>query len=262
MCTLFSPLLLDWGSFWGVAVMFGVLGITTKHYTETVPGFYARIVLNHLDGQQRTIFQGLHLKLPWETPTQDVDLRVDLKDVLSETYASLDALMETKYVYTMRPQFAGEAVILYASYEVDALKQGIRALLSMMLSDYYGQHAGAQLLNKLWINQEVFGQDPGRTMIEEFENTHGVSVTARLEDSDFDAATQAARDTVARANSFGDAVQKLINSGMARPDAEKVVKMMNLPGVQEYIISLDAKGVENLRDVTLLPPGLGGGKKK
>jgi hypothetical protein len=250
--------------FWGFILLFVVLGITVGVYTETVPGFHARIVLNHLTSKQRTIFQGLHPKLPWETLTRDIDLRVDLKEVLTDTYASLDAQMETKYVYTMRPNFRGNAganVILYASYETDALKQSIRALLSMCLSDYYGKHSGTQLLDKLTINKEVFEEEPGGSLVEKFEENHGVAVTVRLEDSDFDAATQTARDTVSRAQSFSNAVKKLTDGGMDRPEAEKVAKLMNLPGVQEYIISLKADGLENLRDVTLLPPGLGGKKK-
>jgi hypothetical protein len=258
LCALLSPLIFNWGWFLGVIVSFVIFGFTTNYYTETVPGFFARILLNQLTGTQRTIFQGLHPKLPWESITRDVDLRVDLKDVLSETYASLDALMETKYVYTMRPQLTGGAVILYASYESEALKQSIRSLLSMLLSDYYGKHNGPQLLDKLLINREVFEYD-SEGLIARFEKEHGVAVTARLEDSDFDAATQAARDTVSRAKSFSDAVQKLVDGGMDRVEAEKVAKLMNLPGVQEYIVSLKAEGVENLRDFTILG-GLGGQK--
>lgn len=262
LCILFSTAVLDWGGFWGVVVMFVVMGITTSSYTETVPGFFARIVLNHLTGKQRTIFQGLHPKLPWESVTRDVDLRVDLKDVLEETYASLDALMKTKYVYAMRPGLTGEAVILYASYESDALKQSIRALLGMLLSDHYGKNNGSDLLDKSKINQDVFQKEPGRSLVEEFEVTHGVSVSPRLEDSDFDETTQKARGTVAQAASFGQAVKEMVARGVPKEEAVKIAKMMQLPGVQEYIVSFDAKGVENLRDVSILPSGLGGGKKK
>ena len=256
--SLLFGLWLEWGWFWGVILTLAIFGSTTSVYTTTVPGFYARIVINHLTGKQRTIFQGLHPKLPWETITQDVDLRTDLKDVCKETYVASDALMETKYVYTMRPRFNGEAVVLYASYESEALKQSIRALLSMLLSDYYGRNKGADLLNKLKINQEVFGSDPGRSLVEEFERTHGTEVTARLEDSDFDAETQKARDTVSKAGSIAEAIAKLTEGGkMSQAQAEKTVRMLNIPGITEYIV--DVSGIPNVRDINVLG-GLGGKK--
>lgn len=270
LCTLFSSLVLDWGWFWGVVMMFGILGITTEVYTETVSGFHARILLNHLTGIQRTVFQGLSFKLPWETQTREIDLRIDLKEVCQETYASLDSMMKTRYVYTIRPNFsdpnnAGENIILYASYEEDAIKQGGRACFSMSLSDYYGKKEGKDLLDKALINLEVFKKDPGKSLIQEFEDSHGAKVTVLLEDSDFDEAAQKARNTISAAKSIREAVDMLTakkgdEPGMTQAEAEKIVKMLNIPGVQEHIISLDAKGLENLRDVSILPPGLGGKK--
>ncbi|KKS99991.1 MAG: hypothetical protein UW07_C0008G0023 [Candidatus Nomurabacteria bacterium GW2011_GWF2_43_8] len=248
-------------SWWSVPILLVTMAVTIGLYTENVPGYSARIIINQLTSRQRTLFQGLHLKLFWESVTQDIDLRVELKEVLTETYPSKDALMETKYIYTIRPNFsgvyAGENIVLYASYEEDAIKMEARALFSMLLSDYYGRNVGEDLKDKAQINQEAFGEGSGLTRIQEFEASHGVDVFVRLEDSDFTAGAQAARDALSRAKSFKEAVDILMQKGadgyaMDRKEAEKVAKLLNLPGVQEYLITLDAKGVENLRDVTFL----------
>lgn len=268
------------GGFFGLIVLFVILGFTTSFYTDTVSGYHARIVLNHLTGNQRTLFQGLNAKLPWESETKLIDLRVDINEVLKQTYTTLDGRMDAQYVYIIRPDFSGanpgEKIIRYSTYEPTAIKQEGRALFSRSLSDHYGKNNCNDLLDKEKITKEVFDDEncAGRGIVEEFQTKHGVRVKVTLEDSDYDEATQKARNTISQAKSFKEAVDTLMqprkdedgneipNSAMERPEAEKVAKMMNLPGVQEYIISLNAKGVENLRDVTILPPKLGGGGKK
>jgi hypothetical protein len=231
-------------NFWGIILLFGILGVTTGTYTRTVPGFHALVLLNHFSGNQRAVFQGMNFTLPWESATQEIDLRVDLKEVCEESYASQDALMNAKYVYTVRPDVSGsnpgENVILYASYETDAIRQSARALFSMLLSDHFGKNSGPALLDKDFINKETFQHDPGRSLIAEFERDHAVKVTVRLENSNFSPKTQEARDSMSRASSFSNAVQRLIDGGMSRSEAEKVAKLMNLPGVKEYLFNVHA----------------------
>lgn len=250
--------------FWlSVIFLLAVLGLSVKYYTETVPGYFARIVLNHLTGQQRTLFQGLNFKLPWETQTQEIDLKVELHEVVkNEDYSTKDGKMVVKYVYTIRPNYsppyAGEKVILFASYEPDAIKMAGRACLSMSLSDYYGQHFCADLLKKAQINHDVFEVSPGKTLLEEFEERHGVDITVRVEDSDYDEDTQKARDTVARATALGEAVEKMTAKGVDPREAQKIAKMMQVPGAQEKIITFDAKSVDGLAD--LVKSWIGGKK--
>jgi len=273
LCTLFSPLVLGWGLGWGVVLTLVVIGTTTRFYTEDVPGYRARILLNHLGSGQRGIFQGLHLRLPWENQTFEIDVRVDLKGVHEETYTTLDGLMDTRYVYTMRPRLTSKDIVRYASFETDALKQLVRSLLSMMLSDYYGKNLCANLLNKAKINYEVFGVGFGKTMLEDFEDEHGVEITVRLEDSDYDEATQAARDTLSRARSLDEAIDILMTRrpdgtpGMSRPDAEKrAAQLQDL--VHENLITIKAEGIPEGTNIAMFPiPELrggnkGGGKKK
>lgn len=207
--------------------------------------------------------------MPWESNTQEVDLRVDLKEVLEETYASADALMETRYVYTIRPDFSGtdggEKIVLYASYEASAIKGSGRALFSMLLSDYFGKHSGQDLLDKSLINRETFERASGSSLIDEFERSHGVKVTVRLEYSGFNQRTQKFRDMVSGAKSFDQAVEALVRdgNGMTREEAVKIAKLMNLEGVREYNINVHAPDLRNLRDFTVLGgPGDEHGKRK
>ena len=232
-------------------------------------GYHALIVLDQWSGVQRTLFQGLNFALPWESNTQEVDLRVDLKEVREETYASTDALMETRYVYTIRPDFSGtdggKKIVLYASYEADAIRGSGRALFSMLLSDYFGKHSGQDLLEKNLINRETFERDPGRSLIDEFERSHGVKVTVRLEYCGFNQRTQRFRDMVSGAKSFDQAVETLVKdgNGMTREEAVKIAKLMNLDGVREYNINVHAPDLHDLRDFNVFGgPGGERGKTK
>ena len=238
--------------FWGVVALGILLGIAvwTGAIAEEVPAFQALILLNAFTGQQRTIFQGLHSKLPWEGSQQDrdaakyVDLRVDLHEACKETYPSLDALMETTYVYTIRPNLsvdAGEQIIRYSSYSSDTVQRSAKAVISMLLSDYFGKNRGETLLDKSFISKEVFDRDPGADIIADFQQQHGVVMNVQLESSAFDDATQRYRSMVAGANSFTEAVQQLINGGIARSEAEVIAKMMNLKGAKEYFITLGTR---------------------
>lgn len=263
---------LTWGlfywllGFFGTILTFVLFASTTGVYTKTVPGYTAWIILNNWTGYQRTLFQGLNFTLPWESFTKDVDLKVDLKDVNKESYAAADGSMDVKYIYTIRPDTTGDnpgaKIIRFASYEPDAIKMAGRACFSMSLSDYYSDKPTESLLSKAAINKAVFEDDPVAVQrVKDFEDKHGVKCTVQLEDSDRNAATQAAIDSESKAKSLAKAAKILSEQGWNEALAQKTVRQLNLPNVEEYIISLDAKGLENLHDFTVLG-GLGKGGKK
>ncbi len=234
--------------FWGIILTLVIMGMTTKIYTDTTPGFEAHILLNNLTGVQRAVFQGMNLKLPWETFQQTIDLRVELNEVRKdETYTAKDSLMVAKYVYTIRPDAsgddAGEKIILYASFEPDAIKMAGRAVFSSTLSDYYATQNGDQLLNKADITNKLFG--PNSDKLEEFEKKHGAVAEVVLEDSDFDEATQKSRDMLSQATSFEAAVQILMaNDKMDKAEAVRVAKLMRFDDVKEF--NVNVTGLENL----------------
>lgn len=261
------------GFFLGTILTLAIIAGSTATYTRTTPGYMAWIILNHLTGRQRTLFQGLNFVYPWEKFTEEVDLRVDLKSVEKETYATQDGSMDARYVFTIRPDTTkdcpgddpGEKIILFASYEHDAIIMAGRAIFSMSLSDYYGKSLMEDLLDKEKINKAVFEDDADVvSLIQKFEKSHGVKVTVQLEDSDRSAETQAARNSESKAKSLAEAVKILVSEGWNEELAQKTVRQLNLPNVSEWIISLDAKGLENLQHLSipgsekLLPKG---GKK-
>ena len=268
---LFLGLLLG---LWGILILLVFLAFSTPLYTGGVPAFHALVLTNSWTGKMRVVFPGINFKLPWEQAQDDcIDLRVELSEpALPETYVSLDALMEVKYVYTIRPDIseehgedAGEKILIYCSFETSAIKGKGKALFSMLLSDYYGGKPGDQLLNKDFINEEVFGTEENpQESIRKFEKKHGVKVTVRLEDSDFDKATQKFRDMISAAKSFDEAIKKLVAGGMGQTQAEKIVKLMNLDGYTEkdFNLNVNAPHLTNLRDVSILGGGLMGEDKK
>ncbi|MDR3519579.1 MAG: SPFH domain-containing protein [Candidatus Pacebacteria bacterium] len=277
LCALFGPWFLDWGWYWGVVLTLVVLAFSVEIYTETVPGYFARILLNPWTRNQRTIFQGLSFKLPWESRTIDVDLKSELSDVCEETWATKGgAMMDTKYVYLLRPARNPDAIITYASFEPNVVKRAARNLLTMMYSDYFGQHQPEDLLNKAAINKALFNEEKDggdkdyadhRAMVCEFENKYGVDLSARIEDVDYDEATQKARDIITNAKSFDQAVDILMaprngQPGMSRENAEKVAKLANFPNVSENNWNFSVEGLDNLQHLNIvgIPDGKSGKK--
>lgn len=257
---------------WGILILFVFLAFSNSLYTSGVPAFHALILVNSWTGTMRVVFPGINWKLPWEN-TQDeyIDLRVELSEAPSETYASQDAMMEVKYVYTIRPNIseengedAGEKILIFSSFEPSAIKSKGKALFSMLLSDHYGDEVGENLLAKEKINEKVFGTEERKIdKITAFEVKHGVQVTVRLEDSDFDKATQKFRDMISGAKSFDEAIDTLVKGGRrTQPQADKIMKLMNLDGYTEtdFNLNVDAPHLTNVRDITVLG-GLGSQSK-
>ena len=249
--------------FWGFIVTLVVTALSTRAWTQEVPEFNGMTILNKPAGTQRALFQGRTGKLPWEQAGTLVDLRSELKEILQETWSTKQGTsMDAKDVYILHPRATEKDVLAYASFTQDTVKTAARNLFTVMLSDHFGIcEEPENLLKKTEVIKAVFESPDGEKRIKAFQDKYGVEAHASLEDVDYDEETQKARDIVSKATSIDDAINKLIASGMNRPDAEKIVRMLNVPGVQEFIISVDAKGLENLHDVTMLG-GLGKVGKK
>lgn len=249
----------------GVIVLFVVLAFTTTIYTQEVQEFHALTLLNNYTGIQRVLFQGRTGKLPWESVGTLVDLRTEIKDIPEETWATAaGALMEVKYIFMLHPKTTEKAILAFASFTHDTVKAAARNLFSTMLSDHFGLcEDPKKLLQKKKVNDDVFESDKAKEKIKRFEEKYGIKSSAFLEDVDYDPETQKARDIISKADSISEAIALLMagkngKAGMSQEVAEKTVRMLNIPGIQEYILSLNAKGVENLTSVVL--GGIGGNK--
>lgn len=264
---------------WGIMISCIILASTTKYYTfSNMPTYHAVILLNSWSGVMRVVFPGINLKLPWEKHHEVVDLKVDLREVCEETYASKDSLMYVKYVYTIRVDTTNsynstpeEKILTFCSFEKDAIKSKGRAIFSQLLSDYYGLYSGEDLIKqgKKTITEEVFRPDGSpHSKITEFEKEHGSNISVTLEDSDFDPETQKFRSMVSGANSVNDAIKKLMapppeGSGMSKEQALRIVKLLNTSGYteQDFNLNVKAPDLKNLQNISMVGvPGINKGK--
>lgn len=271
---------------WGLIISFIILGGTTSFYTvNNIPMFHALILMG-INGSMRIIFPGkMNLKLPWEQAQEGyIDLRIETSEVCNDTYPSKDALMKTQYVYSFRPDLREGpgrniegSIIKFSSFEISAIKGKAKALFSMLLSDHYAKTEGEKLTNKEDINKKLFGKkgSPSKA-ITEFEKEHGVEISVRLSDSDFDSNVQAYRDKVAGAKSINDIRNIFIKDdilddgtvakGVSPEAADQMIKLMEFDGYKETVLNLkiDAPDLKNLQNVNVLGGGglLGGQEKK
>lgn len=238
---LLLPLIGVYGLFlsmvaFGFAIMTGLIAVD-------VPALHAIVLLNSFTGIERAVFQGFHFKLPWEFARAKFDLRPSTKEV-RDKYPSADALMEVTYVFTIAPDLSTDApsrLITYSSFKLEDVARRCRALLSQLLSDHFSKHHGDELLDKAKIVRETFDEGPGAEAIAAFRRQHAIELSVELERSEFVGAAQRFRDMVSGAKSFADAVEKLLERGVSRSEAERVAKLMNLDGAKEYFVHLEGR---------------------
>jgi hypothetical protein len=246
--------LLFW-SWWyiGLIATFVVLAFSTRIYTEGVPQYYAIILMNNFYGWQRVAFQGINLKYPWETAQLNgsakdyINLRTEVSGVIeNETYATSDGLVVGTYVFTMKIDVnsnASDNVLRWASYEPESVLRVLRALSSRTFLSFCETRTTEELihLDKETMNGWAFG--PGK--LAEFEQKYGVVVDTILEDLDRDPKLQAARDVVAQAKSYAEAIQGLVETtGMSWEAATQFLKVMNFPGATEHTWKVDVTGLD------------------
>lgn len=258
LITIFYSLL----GLWGLTVLIIIIGFSTSLFIEEdIPEFHSKILVNSISGNLRVIFTGINFKVPWENSSLNklIDLRVEFSELCSEKYASKDALMEVKYLYTIKPdttecfgESVGDKIILFSSYDSSVIRAKGKALFSMLLSDYYASKSGKELLQKEDINNALFSAETNQSLkILDFEKRHGVEVTISLMSSNFDSIVQKYRDSISGAASIDEAIKILIQSGIEKDQAVKIAKLMNFGGYKEkdknLSINLSAPDLKNLK---------------
>lgn len=268
---------------WGFIPLCLIFAFSTSLYTENgIPTFHGLIMQN--GDKMRIIFPGIfNLKYPWEKAQRTPDgkkkyrdLTAEIGEVTSETYATQDGIMDVKYTWSIRPSLIGknpeEDFLIYCYYtdkDNDYLKTAGRALFSQLLSDYFSRRNCKDLLNKEFIQNQVFGSEdfssvfPIPAKMTSFMKKHGAICHVTVEDSDLDPKIQDYRNLVAEAKSVDDAINALMKGGMNRVNAEKFIKLMKAPeGYKEtdFNLNVDAPHLTNLQNVTLM--GAVGSNKK
>lgn len=259
--------------------MFGLIGLgislilsgalSPLFMADTIASFHSIGLIDSITGDMRTLFPGINFKKPWEREEHGddgkkkyTDLRVELGEPCDETYQAIDGVMLVKYVYTIKVDISydgylspGEKVIKFNSSEKEIIKRKGRALVSSIISDYYGKEIQNNLKDKNKITKVVSSLN--KEDIEEYEKDFCVKLTFRIEDSDFDKETQKFKDAISQAKSFNEAVQILVDGGMDRVRAEKkVAQMLGLQYKEEDLnINIAAPDLKNLQNVSIVGRG-------
>jgi hypothetical protein len=218
----------------------------------------------------------VHFKYPWESAQLDggskdfIDLRTEISDVIKkETYPTKDGLVVGTYVFTMKIDIGGDAsdnVLRWASYEPEAVLRILRALISRTFSDYCLEFETEKILStsKIDINDAILGKVKDK--LDDFEKKYGVKVETVLEDLDRDPKLQAARDIIAKAESYAEAKRKLMaDDTMNAEVATQFLKTMNFPNVTEstWNVNVDAPDLKNAQNISIFatPPKPSDAKK-
>lgn len=259
---------------WGIGLFFLILAFTIDLFFRDVPGFHAIIMINKFTGGQRALFQGQwnNPVLPWEAPQGDlIDLRSEFHEVISETWATAGTVLVGRYIYAMRINIdhnPSQNVILYSSFEPDAIKQTGRGIFSQLISDYFRTKKVRNLPSKQEVTHKLFGgHTPAHAspdVIQNFEEEHGVLVHVLIEDIDFDAQVQKFRGMITGADSMQEAIRILTADGKINDEeAVRILKLANFEGFNQTEFKITAEGLENLTSV-VMPGGAGAfsGKKK
>ncbi|MCX6754897.1 MAG: hypothetical protein NTU81_03675 [Candidatus Nomurabacteria bacterium] len=275
---------------WGIIIFFIILAYFTSLFLEDdIPMFHA-LIMRGGTGKMRVLFPGVfNFKLPWEQAHEEngakkyIDLRVETGEICNDTYPSKDTLMKTQYVYSLRPDLRKsnngtieENIIKFSSFEISAIREKAKALFSMLLSDWYANKSGDDLKNKSLINKKLFGtKDKPSNAVTEFEKEHGVEISVRLVDSDFNDNVQEYRDKIAGAKTINEIRNILMKDdihedgtvakGVSPEVADQMIKFMEFGNYSEKVVNLNIKAPDlgNLQNVNLLGgTGITGDEKK
>jgi hypothetical protein len=265
-CYFIFSSIFELNSVWWKIVFLVTLACIRPALTTYVEPFTARLVLDGFTKKIRCLRKGVSWITPTETLGSMIDLRTDIKGIESESYVSKVGRVLARYVFSMCPDSSSDkALIKYQSWELDAIKQAVRAFISMTLSDYFrDRETDEQILHKSEINKALFGGVEGIPLkkgILDFEEEHGVIVEEiRLEDVDFDDKVQDYRDSITGATQFREGVRILMSKkGLTKTAAEKVMRLLELPNAQEFIIT--APDLKNMTHVNIVG-GLGASGNK
>lgn len=260
------------------AIAFGIIA-------EEMPDFEGALVFDSLFNKRRVIFSGLNFKLPWEKREEKT---TNLKRVVSskgvENFSTNDPAenMQASLTVHMRvslgggPEEANDNFVRFRSIEEDALTTVVRQRIVKMFAAYYaskknGQGEMENLLNPSAIQQAVLNDPDNQTIIRAMQDQYGADIGVELGSSNPDAETKKLKRTPARAEALATARGKLMakgpngEEGMTKEEATRAALLIDETAeFSEQRIDLDvnASGLENLHDVSFIPPGmLGAGKK-
>lgn len=250
--------------------------------TVEVVDFHGLLLFNPLTKSRRVIFPGLHLKLFWESIEEGSleSLRRIISSKGEENLPTNDPAENMKVHLTVHkrvnvsgtPEEAAQNFISFHSIDDASLTTVVRKEIVKKFGAYYGVHELEDLTNANAVQQAVFADTDIAAKIKEMEDRWGVSIGVILDTSNPDEATKDMKRTPARAESLRKAIKKLTETGpngekgLGDDEARRAALLLDpnadfTESRDDFNVNIAAPDLKNLRDVSLIPPGMLGGKK-
>ncbi len=243
---------------WADFIVVVILAATYDKYTwNATPLFHGQITRG-LSGGIGVWFPGLTFRWPWVKPEgKPFDLRTELHAVITSTFTTqIDGLAMVTFIFSLRIDIrhASKSIILFAGNEAILVQEAGNAIISQLLSDWFLKNRRVFKIAKSEIQKQALEMGEGLQKIQAFERQYGVVIHAILKDVDPDAKVQEARDLIARTKSVGEATKALVRKDWSQVEAEKFVKLAQLPNAEEQIYTVNVEGLQNLQNITMLAP--------
>ena len=270
-----------YGLVWAGVVTLAIGGILIAWgtFAADIPDWYATVAFNRLTKRRRSVFQGFHAKnfleylaIPFTPLKRELTA---VKTVLLPTNDPTETMQLELAVHIRldtagNPERAARNLIQFQSVEEHTLEEIVFGEIKKMFAARYSDLKEGEmekLLDARAVQKAVIEDDTvNHERVHELAEKYGVHIEVILESSNPDERTKKIKELPARAEGMRDAMAKLGTTGM---DVDKQrTSALLLDDIAEYSetgISLDVKGLENLRNATVIPPGslgLGGDKKK
>lgn len=265
------------------------LGLTIQLFLFNVSPLSAWIALNVFTGTLRPFFQGFRVRYPWESRERqfDVDLRKEGQissegaDGKHENYQTHDGVVLTvKWGFIMKPS---EGYILnYVKFQPSETASQLRRYVHEFFAHTVSVNSAIDILKgRRELSTTAANLFGGEGVLSKMEIDYGVRVTNPiLHDADYDEETRNFRSGIVKAESLKEAVGKLregAEADISYPEALRTT-LLSLDKIErsDFNINIEAKGLNNLRDISIgavpgaVPPpkkgpagkGPRGGKKK
>lgn len=269
--------------------------ISNGGFAHDTPDWQGVLVFDPLSKRRRVMFPGINPKLIWEQIDGNMtDLRRELSTTNNqgdeiEKFPTNDPaeVMEVPLTIYFRlttegtPVEAADNFIRFHSIEDHALQVIVRKEIVKMFGKYYAKHEMEELLDANTIQQAVLEDTDNAHFIEtKLEQAYGIHVGVILGPSRPDEATKAMKRTPARAESLRDARLTLMTphlhanrdgtfttiEAMSAEEATRATLLLDdntdyTERHNTFAFKIDAQGIENVRDINIMPTGLFGGKE-
>jgi hypothetical protein len=287
ICSILLFPFMKWGPVWALLITMAALGmlISSGAFAADVEDWFGAVVFNRFTKKRRAMFPGFHGKLPWEYLEEPpIPLKREItkqKKVALPTNdptetMEVDLMVHLRFNTTGKPEKDSDNLIRFQSVEANSLEEIVFGEIVKMFAAYYSTKKEKGEMENLLDARKVqkavlIDDDTNHERIHQLEENYGVIIKVVLKSSNPDERTKKLKETPARAEALLVARHKLMavgpnkEAGMEQDKARRAALLLDdvaQYSEQHLTLEIDAKGLENLRDVNVIPPGTFGGGKK